>query len=434
MCCAVPKLGGAAITKVIEIPTAKVFQPLLRKARYLGVHGGRGSGKSHFCASAVVEDCLANDGSRVVCIREVQRTLKESSKRLIEDEISRLGVGRYFHIYRDEIGTPGNGIITFTGLQSHTAESIKSLEGYGLAWIDEAHMLSSRSLELLRPTIRSPGSRLMFSWNPRSPEDPIDVFLRGPTPPPDAIVVEANYLNNPWFPQELEEERQHDYRTAPNRYGHIWLGQYENDNPDALWRWSWINGYRTSQDRLPDLTRIVVALDHAISNNAGSDEHGIVAAGLGIDVRAYVLEDASQRGTPDEWARRTIALYDKYDADAIVIERNQGGDLVRNTLRAVRPFGLRIIEVTATRGKHLRAEPIAATYGLGKVSHVGTWPELERQMTQMTNAGYVGKGSPDRVDALVFGLTELLPQIGKQDVQQPHHVVRSLAASQSWMG
>lgn len=408
--------------------------PLLGRARYNGVHGGRGSGKSHFCASHVVEECLATDAMRVVCIREVQRTLKESSKRLIEDEISRLGVGRYFDIGREEIRTPGNGIMTFTGLQSHTAESIKSLEGYSLAWVDEAHMLSQRSLELLRPTIRSPGSRFLFSWNPRSADDPIDMFLRGPVPPSDAVVVESNFYDNPWFPEELEEERLHDQRTAPNRYGHIWLGQYESDNPDALWKWSWINGYRTSHELLPSLGRIVIGVDHAISSTLGSDEHGIIAAALGSDGRAYVLEDASHRGTPDEWATRVVALYDKYDADAIVIERNQGGDLVRNTLRAVRPYGLSIIEVTATRGKHLRAEPIAAVYGLGKVSHVGTWPELERQMTQMTNGGYVGKGSPDRVDALVFSLSELLPKIGKPYVQPPKDVVRTYSTAQSWMG
>lgn len=418
----------------IDIPTAKVFLPLLRKARYLGAHGGRGGAKSHFCASMVVEGCLATEGLRVVCIREVQRTLKESSKRLIEDEIERLGVGKYFDINRDEIGTPGNGIITFTGLQSHTAESIKSLEGYSLAWVDEAHMLSARSLELLRPTIRSPGSRLMFSWNPRSSDDPIDLFLRGPNPPEDAIVVQSNYLNNPWFPAELEAERQHDEKHNPQRYGHIWLGQYESDNPDSLWKWAWINGYRTYQDRLPAMERIVVGVDHAISSTERSDEHGIVAAGLGEDGRAYVLEDASIKGTPDEWAKRTVALYDKYEADAIVVERNQGGDLVKNTLRTVRPYGLNIIEVVATRGKHLRAEPIAATYGLGKVSHVGTWPELEKQMCSMTTFGYLGTGSPDRCDAMVFSMTELLPRVGIRSIQQPKSVVRQNVGAQSWMG
>lgn len=382
--------------KTVTFPTAAVFEPLLGWHRYIAIHGGRGSGKSHFCASKVIEKALLTPGQRTVCIREVQRTLKESSKRLLEDEISRHGLGSMLTPTREEIATPGGGIITFTGLQSHTAESIKSLEGYSLAWVDEAHMLSARSLELLRPTIRARGSTLMFSWNPRSPEDAIDQFFRGPTLPPGTVIAEANYHDNPWFPEELEVERQHDRANNPNRYGHIWDGLYESENPDALWKWRWISGWRTSHDRLPPLGRIVVAVDHAVSNTPGSDEHGIIAAGLGDDNRAYVLEDASIRGTPDEWATQAISLHDKLDADAIVIERNQGGDLVRNTLRAIRPVGLRIIEVVATRGKHLRAEPIAAMYGMGKVSHVGTFPELEKQMSLMTNAGYTGKGSPDR--------------------------------------
>ena len=420
--------------KIIEIPTAKVFEPLLGKARYIGAHGGRGSGKSHFCASRVVELCLANPGFRVVCIREVQRSLKESSKRLIEDWVRRLGVGGLLGINRDEITTPGDGIITFTGLQSHTAESIKSLEGYSLAWVEEAHMLSERSLELLRPTIRSPGSCLMFSWNPRSPSDPIDALLRGSFPPSDSIVVQANYFDNPWFPADLELERQYDYEHKQDRYSHIWLGQYENDNPDALWKWQHINGYRTHHERLPEFGRIVVAVDHAVSNTKGSDEHGIIAVGLGHDDRAYVLEDASRRGSPDEWASAAISLYDKYDADALVVERNQGGDLVKNTLRAVRPYNLRIIEVVATRGKHLRAEPIAANYALGRVSHVGTMPELENQMMQMTSAGYVGTGSPDRLDALVYALTEILPKVGKRYVQGNNDMVKHHVTTQSWMG
>lgn len=401
----------------------------------MGLHGGRGSGKSHFAASDVVESCVANPGTRVVCIREVQRTLKESSKRLIEDEIKRLSLGRYFDPTLDQIRTPGDGVITFTGLQAHTAESIKSLEGVGIAWVDEAQMLSDRSLELLRPTIRSPGSRLMFSWNPRSPDDPIDRFLRGPTPPPDSIVIEANYSDNPWFPQELEEERLHDKRNNPMRYSHIWEGAYETDDADSLWKWAWINGYRISVDRLPDMGRIVVAVDHAVSNVPGvSNEHGIIVAGLGTDSRGYVLEDGSLSGTPHDWATRAIALYDQYDADTIVIERNQGGDLVRNTLRSVRPYGLKIVEVVATRGKHVRAAPISAVYAQGRISHVGTFPELEKQYSELTNHGYIGKGSCDRADAAIFALTELLPKIGKKTYIAPKKFDRLPATSESWMG
>ncbi len=210
----------------LAIDTAKVFEPLLVPSRYKGIHGGRGSGKSHFFAELMVETALLRPGLRALCVREVQRSLKESAKRLIEDKIATLGVGNRFEILQSEIKTPGNGVITFTGMQDHTAESVKSYEGYDIAWIEEARSLSQRSLTLLRPTIRKDGSEIWASWNPGFARDPIDELLRGPNPPPDAVVVEANWNDNPWFPATLNEEREYDKTHRPEQYGHIWEGEY----------------------------------------------------------------------------------------------------------------------------------------------------------------------------------------------------------------
>lgn len=149
---------------ILEIPTAKVFEPLLAPARYKGVYGGRGSGKSHFFGELLVETCQAERGTLAVCIREAQRTLAQSSKRLIESKITSLGVGSGFKLFNDKIETPGGGLIIFRGLQDHTAEAIKSLEGFRIAWIDEAQTLSARSLALLRPTIRAENSELWAAW------------------------------------------------------------------------------------------------------------------------------------------------------------------------------------------------------------------------------------------------------------------------------
>lgn len=210
----------------LNIDTPRAFAPLLRPARYKGAYGGRGSGKSHFFAEHLIESAMLKQGFRAVCIREVQKSLKESAKRLIEDKIDVLGLGREFNPLADRIETPGGGVILFQGMQDHTAESIKSLEGMDVAWVEEAQTLSERSLELLRPTIRGEGSELWFSWNPRRKTDPVDALLRSGKLGNSAVVVQANWRDNPCFPDVLKEERLFDLENNPERYDHIWEGGY----------------------------------------------------------------------------------------------------------------------------------------------------------------------------------------------------------------
>ena len=212
----------------LQIPTAEVFEPLLSPARYKGAWGGRGSGKSHFFGEKLVDDALCQKGLRAVCIREVQKSLKQSSKKLIEDKIIQLGLGEAdgFKVFNEVIQTPGDGIIMFQGMQDHTAESIKSLEGFDRAWVEEAQTLSATSLRLLRPTIRCEGSELWFSWNPRRKTDPVDVLLRQGRAPTNSVVVNANWSHNPWFPSVLEQERQDCLNNSPDEYDHVWDGGY----------------------------------------------------------------------------------------------------------------------------------------------------------------------------------------------------------------
>ena len=212
-------------SKTIRIPTARVFEPLLHPSRYKGAYGGRGSGKSHHFAEKVIQAALTSP-KRIVCIREVQKSIKESVKRLLEDKIKALDVGSYFQVLDREIRATNGSLIIFQGMQDHTAESIKSLEGYDIAWVEEAQSLSTRSLRLLRPTIRKEGSELWFTWNPMSADDPIDAFLRGDNVPPDSKVVQANWSDNPWFPVELERERVFDLKYNSATYDHVWEGAY----------------------------------------------------------------------------------------------------------------------------------------------------------------------------------------------------------------
>lgn len=193
--------------------------------RYKGVHGGRGSGKSHDRAEALIE-LSATKRIDAVCIREIQKSLKESVKKLLEIKIEALGLGGYFDVQDTVIKSRLGGQIIFQGMQSHTADSIKSLEGYDIAYVEEAHSLSQRSLDLLRPTIRKPGSELWFVWNPENRTDPVDNLLRGENPPPDSVIVQANYRDNPFLPDVLRDEMEYDKKRDLDKYLHVWEGGY----------------------------------------------------------------------------------------------------------------------------------------------------------------------------------------------------------------
>lgn len=196
------------------------------------------------------------------------------------------------------------------------------------------------------------------------------------------------------------------------RFGGTRLGRQEldgellDDVPGALWQRGWIDRDRTTTH--PDLKRVVVAVDPAVSNHEGSDETGIVVVGLGVDGHLYVLADETDRYGPLDWARRAISAYREHEADRIVAEVNNGGLMVETTLRSVDP-AIPFKAVHASRGKVVRAEPVSALYEQRKVHHVGTFADLEDQMCAFTSdfnrstAGY----SPDNLDALVWACTEL---------------------------
>jgi phage terminase large subunit len=226
------------LSNILAIDTAPVFLPLLQPARYKGAHGGRGSAKSNFFAELWLEE---NVTARYdfVCLRETLKSLEFSVKKLFESKISHFNAGAYFDVQDRRILTKHGGVTIFEGMQNHTAESIKSLDGFDRAFFEEAQNASDKSLTLLRPTIRKPGSQLWFAWNPDLETDPIDVLLRGSEPPKGAIVVEANYMNNPWLPEELREEMEYDKRRDPDKYAHVWLGKYRRNSEARVFK-NWV--------------------------------------------------------------------------------------------------------------------------------------------------------------------------------------------------
>lgn len=219
----------------VEIATPRWLLPFLEPARFKGAHGGRASGKSHAFAEMLVERCVMQK-TDAVCIRETQKSLKMSVKKLVENKIEAMGVGHMFEAQDKLIRAPYGGMIIFEGMQGHTSESIKSLEGYDVAWVEEAQTLSQRSLDLLRPTIRKPGSELWFTWNPRLETDPVDAFLRSADPPPRSVVREVNYRDNPWLPGEMVEELEYDQRRDPDKFAHVWLGGYQRNSEARVFR------------------------------------------------------------------------------------------------------------------------------------------------------------------------------------------------------
>lgn len=208
------------------------------KAYYRAAYGGRSSGKSWFFAEMLVERTAAAK-TDAVCIREVQKDLRHSMKRTIETIIDREKLGSLYRILNNEIHCPHGGLIIFQGMQHYNAESIKSLEGFDIGIVEEAQNLSQNSLDLLRPTIRrKDGSELWFIWNPRYPDDPVDNFFRAATPPPGTILVNTNFWDNVWFPKASRSEMEYDRKRDPDKFAHIWCGEYvQNTEAKVFQNW-----------------------------------------------------------------------------------------------------------------------------------------------------------------------------------------------------
>lgn len=281
----------------LQIETPRAFLPLLQRKRYKGLHGGRGGAKSHDRAGALLEEHLLIPGTRSVCLREVQRSLDQSVKRLLEDKIIQYGLHREFRVMDTEIRAPGGGIIIFEGMQNHTAASIKSLEAFRIGWFEEAQTCSQRSLNMLRPTFfRVPDSELWFTWNPRDPKDPVDAMFRGPEKlgPDDATCIQVNYPDNPWFPPDLRKEMEGDLRRDIDKYNHVWLGGYERRTQSRVFK-----NVRVEDFTLPANTHFYVGSDWGFS----VDPSTLVRC---AEVRVNWL-------TGQEWPRKRLYIdYDFY--------------------------------------------------------------------------------------------------------------------------
>jgi phage terminase large subunit-like protein len=257
-----------------------------------------------------------------------------------------------------------------------------------------------------------------------------------------ALADPENYKRSFISPEENAENLSGEFldslRNLPTKQRKRFFdGEYVDEVDGALWTIETLDQHRA--DVLPELKRIVVAIDPSGSSgdeDKRSDEVGIVAAGVGVDGNAYVLEDLSGRHGPSEWAGIAVSAYERWGADSIVAETNYGGAMVKEVIRA-KSAHIPFREVKASRGKHVRAEPIATLYAQGKVRHYGRFPRLEDQLLAFSSAGYTGDRSPDRADAAVWAISDLFPTVlaaPKPTLVKPQLRPAGNLGAQGWMG
>jgi len=367
------------------------------------LRAGRGTGKTYTGARTVVE--VARDRSKIRTgeIGLIGRTYHDVRFTMVEGPSGIMHAAPYDFRPTWE---PGNGVLTFPNgvrARAYSADRPESIRGPNFAWVwgDEvSHWpdLDRTWWEVVEPALRIGWARAMLTTTPL-PDEALGKIEKMS----DTVVTRAATFDNPYLSQAIRNALKE--RFEGTRIGRQELyGEILEQTAGALWTASMIEDHRV--DRAPrNLARVVVAVDPAVTANADSDETGIVVAGLGVDRQVYVLADRSMRGAPHDWASAAVSAYYRFGASRIVAEVNNGGDMVESTIRAV-DDRVAYRSVRATRGKVLRAEPVAALYERGKVHHVRGLGDLENQLTTWSPIN--AKGSPDRLDALVWAITDLV--------------------------
>jgi len=214
----------------VRYETADWAQALDPKYRYIFIKGGRSSGKSHEVANYLVDRSFSEAGLKIVGLREIQKSIDKSSKSLVDDKIKKLGLEPYYKSVQSEIRKTAfgdSGLFYFQGMNDLTADNIKSLEGFKIAWFEEAQNCTRNTLKILRPTIREADSQIIFTWNPKFPEDAVEEFCNDMRGEPDCLFIHVNYTNNPFITDVVRREVEIDQKKNPEDFNHVWLGDYD---------------------------------------------------------------------------------------------------------------------------------------------------------------------------------------------------------------
>lgn len=373
------------------------------------IQSGRGWGKSRTGAEWLADGALSSPGTRWAIVAP---TFADGRDTCIEGESGLISVLRrrrpsvkwdqHWNRSLGEFILPNGSRVKL--FSSEKPDSLRGPQHHG-AWCDEAAAWRNAkdTWDMMQFGLRlGARPRTVVTTTPK----PVRL-IRDLQDDPTTVIVRGSTFDNAanLAPTQLDRLRRLYEGTRLGRqelYGELLL-----DTPGALWTLANIDAARV--DTAPQFKRVVVAIDPAVTSGEDSDSTGIIAAGIGFDGHVYILADRTCRTSPDGWARAAIDLYDEHEADRIVAEVNNGGDLVGTVLRTVDPT-VPVRNVHASRGKRVRAEPIAALYEQGRVHHVGVFPDLEDQMTTWTPES---SDSPDRLDALVWAVTDLCIEVPK---------------------
>jgi len=394
----------------------KAYIPLFKQEyRYYVYYGGRGGGKSENIAQCLII-MATQQKLRILCGREIQGSIKESVKSMLESWIEKLDLSDVFITKNQTIICKLNGSeFIFLGFSKLKATQIKSISNIDITWFEEADVMSERSYELIIPSVmRKPKSFCIVSFNPHLESDVIYKNFILEKPPKDSFVCKVNDVDNPFFEKSgLKYERDNDLERVKlgyitqDFYNWKWKGEILRQVKGALFKDDTINAMANNNIfRRGDYTRLIIAVDPATTHKEHSNKFGIITAGLHKSGIMVILEDSSDIMSPLEFAIKVETLYNAYNADCIVVETNAGGDFLSYTLLSHNPK-LQIREVRAIKDKVNRAMPIANLCDIGKIKFLTShkdFSNLTRQMRLMNSQGFLGaKGeSPDSVDALVW--------------------------------
>lgn len=430
-------MSAAVPENVFKLTTAqqKATEILASDATHIALGGGGRSGKSFALIRAVVIRALREPNSRHVVFRFRFNSVKSS---IIMDTLPKMmklcfpelpSVNAMMNKTDWYMTLPNGSEIWFAGLDDKDrTEKILGME-FATIYFNECSQIPWHSIvmALTRLAQKTVGLKLKayYDFNPPSKKHWTYVrFIEKRDPenkqPYKNQFDYAFYLINPADNKEnLDPAYLRMLEDLPEKARNRFLfGRFADDSQGALWTEELLiqNRVLGQHGSLPDFLRIVIAVDPSGckgDEDKRSDEIGIVVCALGTDNRGYLLEDLSGKYSPEEWGSIVSEAFKRHKADRIVGESNYGGDMVRAVIHSI-DSSLPYEDVTATRGKVVRAEPIAGLYEQKKILHVGYFPELEDQMLAMTNAGYMGVRSPDRMDAMVWGFTALFPMMTKR--------------------